>query len=165
MKSVAKEWSDVFSYCEETGTLLWKVNRPKRPIGSPAGNIKSDGRYITIHVTLNGVKKRHYAHRIIWEMIHGECPKDLCIDHIDGNGLNNKLSNLRLVTLSQNQRNSKRPKNNSSGIAGVTIHKYGYVVNNAGKYITFTKDFFEACCAKKSAESKLGFHENHGRSV
>lgn len=154
----------MFSYDNEAGVLRWKLPRPKRQIGSEAGNKKSDGRYITLHATVAGVKKRYYAHRVIWEMHFGEIPKGLCIDHIDGDGLNNRLSNLRLVSLSDNQRNRKMPTKNTAGIQGVTAHRGGYTVYCAGKYITWTKDYFLACCARKSAEKALGFHPNHGRA-
>ena len=46
-------------------------------------------------------------------------PFDKLIDHIDGNGLNNLLSNLRLVTNQENIHNQKVSKVNSSGYKGV----------------------------------------------
>lgn len=166
MRKVAETWGDLFSYDEELGALLWKVNRPKRPVGSQAGNIKSDGRYITLHATLIGVKKRYYAHRIIWELHNGSIPEGICIDHIDGNGLNNRIGNLRAVSLSENQRNSKLDLRNTTGIQGITIHnRGGFTVSCAGKYIKYTSDFFEACCARKSAELNQNFHINHGRTA
>lgn len=48
---------------------------------------------------------------------------DLEVDHIDGNPLNNQKTNLRLVTHSQNQKNFKKFKNNTSGFKGVCWHK------------------------------------------
>ena len=43
------------------------------------------------------------------------------IDHIDGNKLNNKLSNLRTVARELNARNCKLREDSSSGVAGVNL--------------------------------------------
>lgn len=46
-------------------------------------------------------------------------PKELVVDHIDGDTLNNKSSNLRAVTQQQNCQNQRVRKNNASGERGV----------------------------------------------
>lgn len=64
------------------------------------------------------------AHRIIWEMFYGEIPKNMFVDHLNGNRLDNKISNLRLVTRKGNARNtSKQPT--VSGLVGVTLISNG----------------------------------------
>lgn len=150
------------NYEPTVGVLTWKAGKQGRGCieGREAGSIKADGRYRTIF--LEG--KRYYAHRIAWEITFGPIPKGLCIDHIDGNGLNNRVENLRVTTLSSNQRNRKLVRSTKTGIHGVHPLKGGFSVECAGEYIKFTKDFFEACCARKSAERRMGFHINHGRS-
>jgi|WetSurMetagenome_2_1015567.scaffolds.fasta_scaffold328029_1 hypothetical protein len=49
--------------------------------------------------------------------------KTIKIDHIDGNGLNNQKSNLRLCKLSENLKNRRIPSNNKTGYKGVSFKK------------------------------------------
>lgn len=45
------------------------------------------------------------------------------VDHIDGNGLNNTRVNLRVANSTENARNTRLRKDNTSGFKGVTWHK------------------------------------------
>ncbi len=156
-------WSEFLEYEPESGRLIWKVYRGGRggQPGEEAGSVTHCGRYRSL--VLN--RKRYYTHRVVWEIVIGPIPDGMCIDHIDGNGLNNRIDNLRVTTLSVNQRNRKMVKTNRTGIQGVHPFKNGYMVQCASKYIKFTNDFFEACCARKAAEARMGFHANHGRAA
>jgi hypothetical protein len=61
------------------------------------------------------------AHKVIWELTNGSILDGYVIDHIDGNGLNNSLSNLRMVTEQWNSHNQKMNCNNISGVCGVHL--------------------------------------------
>ena len=65
-----------------------------------------------------GKQKSYYMHRILM----GD-PKGLEVDHIDGNGINNRRSNLREATKAQNRHNQRVSIANSSGYKGVSWHK------------------------------------------
>lgn len=68
----------------------------------------------------NGAQRMTYLHRVLM----GE-PKGLVVDHIDGDTLNNRRSNLRVATHAENGRNSRRSRANTSGFKGVWWHRRG----------------------------------------
>lgn len=75
--------------------------------------------YVRVSIQRNGKMTRIYMHRLILDAYAGQK-----VDHRDGNGLNNKRSNLRLCTSLQNSRNMKIRKDNTSGYKGVIWHKH-----------------------------------------
>ena len=108
-------------YDPETGAFVWRRrNRPPaqeaRFSGARAGGF--DGRYIAIGV--DGVKYR--AHQLAWVHYYKEWPADL-IDHINGDGRDNRISNLRVVTMSVNVSNQHTPVRAASGFRGVEAHQ------------------------------------------
>jgi HNH endonuclease len=48
-----------------------------------------------------------------------DAPPNMHVDHINGNGLDNRKENLRLATHIQNAQNQRLPRNNTSGFKGV----------------------------------------------
>jgi len=62
--------------------------------------------------------KTKQMHRLIMNL-----KKDQIIDHINGNGLDNRKSNLRLCSNKENARNRGKNINNTSGYKGVTWSK------------------------------------------
>lgn len=89
-------------------------------------------------ISLNN--KQYYAHRLAWLYVFGEMPKGQ-IDHINGNRSDNRLDNLRDVSVSTNQQNlRKAQKNSKTGFLGVMYmgekrrgKKYSSAVHHKGK--------------------------------
>lgn len=63
--------------------------------------------------------KRRQFHRVKLGLINSE----LQVDHANGNGLDNRRSNLRLCKKLENSRNTKIRTDNTSGYKGVTFKK------------------------------------------
>ncbi|MFO0448261.1 MAG: HNH endonuclease signature motif containing protein [Pseudomonadota bacterium] len=86
------------TYDAATGELRWRRAAGNRAAGARAGSANSGG-YVLVRV--NG--REYCAHRVAWAMAHGEWPAaDRVIDHANNNPGDNRLSNLRLATQSEN---------------------------------------------------------------
>ena len=166
---------DIFTYNAETGDLTWKA-RPRshfltdfahkswngKNAGRLAGTDKS-GRHVRVGVNGDSV----LAHRIIWEMHNGPIPDGYEIDHRDLCPNNNRLSNLRLATPSQNRCNTRKRSHNTTGLKGVFWDKsrakwVAYIgVNgtqiNLGRYIT------KGLAAVARAKATLKYHGQFAR--
>lgn len=104
----------------------------------------------------------HRAHRIIWEMHNGPIPKGLVIDHINGNFYDNRISNLRLATQSQNGMNRLLSKANKLRIKGVSWDrdrkKFKAVISVSGKIIQLGRFDIKALAASAYAKGSLMHH-------
>ncbi|MBL4753763.1 MAG: HNH endonuclease [Flavobacteriales bacterium] len=158
-----EQLKEFLHYCPKSGVFTW--NKPlgiKVKPGSVAGSIDSHG-YILI--TIN--RKHYKAHRLAFLYMENKMPEHQG-DHINHVRTDNRWKNLRCATHSDNGRNTKLHSNNKSGISGISFskdrEKWQAFIKVSGKnhYLGRFKGKFEACCARKSAEIKCGFHENHG---
>lgn len=108
----------ILHYDPETGVWTNLVSRaPNARAGAIAGTITKDGYH---QIGIDG--KFYRSHRLAVLYMTGDWPS-LDPDHKDGNRLNNKWSNLRPATPTQNQANRQISKNNNSGHNGVYWNK------------------------------------------
>jgi len=161
-----KQLKSLLHYDHNTGDFIWKINsRNKRNKGKIAGCVRKGlNAYRLIKIN----RKIYFAHRLVWLYVTGNWPENE-IDHINGNKSDNRFNNLRDVKPLENQRNRKRPIDNTSGCIGVNWHKTNkawqakITVQGKTLFLGLYHDINDAIKSRKEAEAKYGFHINHGR--
>lgn len=123
----------LFHYDEQTGIFTRLVKRGAAHVGDVAGSKTWSG-YISIYID----GKNYRAHQLAWLYVHGVIP-DTDIDHINRIKSDNKMSNLRLASRSQNNINSGIHSHNKSGFRGVYFcterQKWAAHIKHKGKKI------------------------------
>lgn len=150
-----KRLEELFCYEPETGLLRSRVKRPKVAVGSVVGTKNNKG-----HLICRVKYKIYYVHRIVW-MLHYRSEPPAIIDHINGDGCDNRISNLRPASLSQNMANSGANKATSSNLKGAhwsnSAQRWRSSINRNGKIVHLgwfgTKE--EAAEAYKAASVKV----------
>lgn len=165
---ISKEFIEkILSYDPDTGVIRWigPRSRGKRPDLIAGSEVRKANGKRYVQVVIQG--RKYYAHRLIWVLVHGGLP-DEDIDHINGDGTDNRLANLRRASRTENSRNMRRSSSNSSGYTGVTWHKKAnawlaqIVVGSKNIYLGVFKDIDSAVKARSDAEIRFSFHNNHG---
>lgn len=166
----------IFRYIPETGRIYWR-ERPasdfKTAAHAKTWNTKWAGRSAFNSTNVQGycqtnVGGRVYlAHRVAWLILTGDWPPDQ-IDHINGNRSDNRQSNIRAVSQSENSRNVRLRVRSQSGVTGVSWAKgerqwrARIVINGREHGLGYFKCIGAAACARAIANDKYQFSKRHG---
>ncbi len=86
-----------------------------------AANNTDGSRYYAIRSS--SIKSPGGKHKISMHRFLVDAPSGMCVDHVDGDGLNNQRANLRVCSQAENTRNQGKRRDNTSGFKGVYFHK------------------------------------------
>lgn len=133
-------------YDEESGLFVWI--KETYMFGKYAGAKNKDG---YIRIKFNG--KLILSHRLAWFYVYGDWPKQH-IDHINRIRDDNRIENLRDVSIGENNLNTVR-KPNKTGHIGVYRTRHGkymavYYIKRRSKYIGTYNKIEDAILARKS---------------
>jgi len=173
------EIQDKLILCTETYKVFWKPRHDgnrylqwnARFANKEAGTLDevSDTKglkYKKLQITILGKRVKIANHIAVWALFYGKMPEGE-IDHIDGDGLNNNISNLRCVIRQENSKNRRIYRNNKTGVSGVA-HCNGRLrakIRNKGKdvHLGYFDSIIDAKAAIESARKEFGYHLNHGQ--
>jgi hypothetical protein len=99
------------------------------------------------------------AHRIIFLMHHGYLPE--VVDHVNGDGFDNRIENLRPATGKTNAMNVRTSTRNKSGVRGVSFHKItgkwaaGVSIEGRWKYLGLFATVEEAAVVRNAVAARL----------
>ena len=132
---------ELVDYDPHSGVLTWRSREGHwrkvaahnaRFAGKPAGNVvvRSGKSYLTVQIG----RGPRYAHRVIYKLVTGE--EAAMVDHANGDGLDNRISNLRGASDHDNQGNRAMRRNAQSGVKCVRKVSSGYAayITKRGKY-------------------------------
>lgn len=123
------------------------------------------GNYLRIHATMNNRRFNIQAHRLVWYHFYGPIPKNMTINHKNGDGKDNRPENLELLTVAENLSHARKilgtlnAKGEKNGRAKLTesdvrqIRAWGY-----GKYRN--KDLAKIFKVKKTTISDIIHRRN-----
>jgi hypothetical protein len=143
MKEItADRLREVLSFDPETGVFRWKKRLAHRvQIGDVAGYCEArprkDNRTIYYQIGIDG--RLYQAHRLAWLYVHGEWPTGH-IDHLNGDGADNRIANLRDCAPVVNYQNRRVARVDSkTGLIGAFKNhknsKYHSKIRVAGKQV------------------------------
>lgn len=135
---------DIFTKDE---VVIMLIDRETLPLLTSLGSLFLANGYPAVSIEGKTIK----VHRLILRGVE-------LVDHINQNKLDNRVSNLREATRSENALNAKLFSSNTHGIKGVywdaQKKRWSASIQVAGKKYLLgkTEDFFKACCLRKAAE-------------
>ena len=157
---------EILKYEPDTGVFYWLRACKGTAYGTKCVGIVTAGvgkQYCRIRID----QKDYLAHRLAFLYMTGSMPR-YTVDHINGDGLDNRWANLRDVTIQENNKNLRMRSDNTTGITGVTRHSKAdrYVaqitINGKNTYLGMFENIEDAALERRKAEIKHGFHKNHG---
>ena len=145
---------ELLIYNEHTGQFIRRVTSYNQLAGTIAGSIRNG--YIRIQI----YKKRYQAHRLAFLYMTGRWP-DNQVDHRDMNPANNRWSNLREASTSQNSMNKKKMSCSSQPYKGIRRQgrRFAAEIKVEGKRIylgTFATEIEASECYQRAATEHFG---------
>jgi len=159
---------ECFVYDPGSGALRWRT----RPLAHFINSSRWKACNTRFAGTITGVTNRegylivcldyrsHLAHRLIWKLVTGNDP--IAIDHSNGERHDNRWSNIREATPSQNQWNKRVNSSNMTGLKGVRRQpsgRYGsyiWMPNGKSRWLGTFETADEAHAAYCEAARELG---------
>lgn len=171
-----EQLKDKYNYDPTTGVLSYTTNfcnRRNPHKGKRAGYVAKDSYRV---VGISGHQGQFFAHRLIWKWYYGEEPPHV-LNHINQNGLDNRIENLEFSTNRENQHNAKMRSDNTLGEANIYNKKdtkflYASVKSNGQTYRASVRSYRNRPFKEVLEECKLdrdllykehGFSKFHGK--
>ena len=153
---------EIFRYDPDSGVVYWKkkpspTGKGPYNVGDMVGTLTPTGYYKTCVFG-----RQIMLHRIVWALYHGDSEFHH-IDHINGVKYDNRIANLREVTMSQNLQNQRLSRANTSGVKGVYFdksrQKWAAFINTDKLHALGRFDTLEEAAVARRAAAEKAFGE------
>lgn len=164
------ELKQLLHYSPKTGLFVWRVNRGRVRAGDKAGTMNYS-EYDSGHIAICISRQLYYAHRLAVLYMTGLMPTEE-VDHIDGDGTNNRWNNLRCVSRVVNGRNCRQKANLAKSGESCVYWRpdrgyYQVKVRTSTKRITVSglSTIEAAVIVRNNLWKENGYHNNHNRKA
>ena len=126
LDTTIEHWASIDGYLNYQVSWWGRVTNTKTGRILKPGTSSHGYRYVAL--SKNGKVKTHYIHQLVAREWVPNPEEKKCVDHRDGDRINNHFENLRYATHSENNRHRSKRANTTSMYYGVSWQK------NAGKW-------------------------------